>query len=64
MEYCFHVGAGAPSCYMETLDELQKRIRRTVDPLLAPFLETLAHRRNVAFSSELARLVPGFCHHF
>ena len=64
MEYCFHVGTGAPSCYMETLDELQKRICRTVDPLLAASLEPLAHRRSVAFSSELAQLVPGFCHHF
>ena len=70
MEYCCHVGAGAPSCYLELLDKLQKRICRTVGPSLAPSLEPLAHRRNVASlslfyryyfgrcSSELAELVP------
>ena len=70
MEYCCHVWAGAPSCYLELLDKLQKRICRTVGPSLAAFLEPLAHRRNVANlsvfyryyfgrrSSELAQLVP------
>ena len=65
MEYCCHVWAGAPSCYLELLDKLQKRICRTVASL-----ESLAHRRNVASlslfyryyfgrcSSELAQLVP------
>ena len=28
MEYCCHVWAGAPSCYLELLDKLQKRISR------------------------------------
>ena len=32
MEYCCHVWAGSPSCYLELLDKLQKRICRTVDP--------------------------------
>ena len=70
MEYCCHVWAGAPSCYLELLDKLQKRICRTVGPSLAASLEPLAHRRNVAnlslfyryyfgrCSSELAQLVP------
>ena len=48
MEYCCHVWAGAPSCYLELLDKLQKQIFRTVGPSLAASLETLAHRRNVA----------------
>ena len=43
MEYCCHVWAGAPSCYLELLDKLQKRICSTVDPLLAASLEPLAH---------------------
>ena len=55
MEYCCHVWAGAPSCYLELLEKLQKRI---------------CHRRNVASlslfywyyfgrcSSEPAQLVP------
>ena len=70
MEYCCHVWAGAPSCYLELVDNLQKRICRTIGPSLATFLEPLAHRRNVASlslfyryyfgrcSSELAQLVP------
>ena len=70
MEDRCHVWAGAPSCYLELLDKLQKRICRTVVPSLAAFLETLAYRRNVTSlslfyryyfgrcSSELAQLIP------
>ena len=32
MEYCCHVWGVAPSCYLELLDKLQKRICRTVGP--------------------------------
>ena len=48
MEHRCHVFAGAPSCYLELLDKLQKRICRTVGPSLAASLEPLAHCRNVA----------------
>ena len=48
MEYCSHVWAGAPSCYLESLDKLQKRTYRTVGHSLAASLECLAYRRNVA----------------
>ena len=48
MEYCCHVWADAPSCYLELLNKLQKWICRTVGPSLAASLEPLAHRRNVA----------------
>ena len=70
MEYCCHVWAGAPSCYLELLDKQQKQICRTVGPSLAASLEPLAHCRNVVSlslfyryyfgrcSSELAHLVP------
>ena len=70
MEFCCHVWAGAPSCYLELLDKLQKQICRTAGPSLAASLETLGHQRNVAnlslfyryyfgrCSSELAQLVP------
>ena len=44
MEYCCHVWAGAPSCYLELLDKIQKRICRTVSPSFAASLESLAHR--------------------
>ena len=61
---------GAPSCYLELLEKLQKRICRTVVPSLAASLEPMAHHRNEATlslfyryyfgrcSSELAQLVP------
>ena len=70
MEYCCHIWAGAPRCYLELLDKLPKRICRTVGPSLAASPEPLAHCRNVASlslfyryyfgrcSSELAQLVP------
>ena len=70
MEYCCDVWVGAPSCYLDLLEKLQKQICRTVGPSLAASLELLAHRRNVASlslfyryyfgrcSSELAQLVP------
>ena len=43
MGYCCHIWAGAPSCYLELLDKLQKRICRTAGPSLAASLEPLAH---------------------
>ena len=70
MEYCCHVWVGAPGCYLELLDKLQKRICRTVDPSLAASLKSLAHCRKVAIlslfykyyycrcPSKLAQLVP------
>ena len=70
IEYCCHVSAGAPSCYLKLLDKLQKWICRTVGPSHATSLEPLAHCQNVASlglfyryyfgrcSSELAQLVP------
>ena len=70
MEYCCHVWAGAPSCYLDLLDKLQKRICRIVGPSHAASLEPLAHCRDMASlslfyryyfgrcSSELAQLVP------
>ena len=70
MEYCCHVWTGAPSCYLDLLDKLQKRIYRIVGPSFGASPKPLAHRRNVASlspfyryyfdrcSSELAQLVP------
>ena len=43
MEYCCHVWAGAPSCFLESLDQLQKQIYRTVGPSLAASFEPLAY---------------------
>ena len=61
MECCCHVWAGAPSCYLELLDKLQKRICRTVGLSLAASLEPLAHRRNVASLSFFCRYYFGRC---
>ena len=70
MEYYCDVWAGAPSCYLELLNKLQKPICRTFGPSLAICLESMAHHRNVASlshfyryyfgkcSSEMAQLVP------
>ena len=70
MEYCCHVWAGAPSCYLKLLHKLQKWICRTFGLSFAASLEPLAHCRNVASlslfyryyfgrcSSELAEMVP------
>ena len=70
MEYCCCVWAGAPSCYLEFLNKLQKWICRTGCPHLLPLLNPLPHHQNVASlslfyryyfgrcSSELAQLVP------
>ena len=70
MEYCCHACAGAPSCYLELLDKLQKWIFRIVGPSLAVSLEPLTHSQNVASlslffsycfgrcSSELDQLLP------
>ena len=41
MEYCFLVWTGAPSCYLDILDKLQKWVWRTVGHSLAASLELL-----------------------
>ena len=61
MEYYCHVWAGAPSCYLELLDKLQKWICRTVGPSLAASLEPLAHCQNVASLSLFCRYYFGRC---
>ena len=61
MEYCFHVWAGAPSCCLELLDKLQKRIYITVGPSFAASLEPLAYHQNVASLSLFYRYYFGKC---
>ena len=46
--YQIYFQNGEPSCYLEFLDKLQKRICRTVGPSIAASLEFLGHCRNVA----------------
>ena len=61
MEYCCHVWAGIPSCYLELLDKLQKRIFRILGPSLACSLKPLTHRRDVASFSLFYRYYFGRC---
>ena len=56
MEYCSNVWAGAPSCYLELLDKLQKQICRTVVPL-----EPLGHCQKVSSLSTFYRYYFGRC---
>ena len=53
--------AGAPSCYLELLDKLQKGICRTVGHSLAASLGPLAHCWNVASWSIFYRYYFGRC---
>ena len=48
MEYCCHVWAGTPSCFLKLLYKLQKWICRTAGSSFAVFMKPFAHRRNVA----------------
>ena len=61
MEHCCHAWAGAPSCYLDLLDKLQKWICRIVGPSLAASLEPLTHCRNVASLSFFYRYYFGRC---
>ena len=61
LEYCCHVWAGAPSCYLELLDRLQKQICRAIVSSFAACLEPLAHRRNRASRSLFYRYYFGRC---
>ena len=46
MEYCYHVWAGAPSCYLELLEKLQKQICIIVASSLVASFEPLTHHQN------------------
>ena len=48
MEYFCHVWAGAPGCFWESLDKLQKWICKTVVPSIAASYDLLAHHQNVS----------------
>ena len=48
LKYCRNAWASAPSCYLDMLDKLQKRIYRFFGPSLSVSLEPLAHRQNVS----------------
>ena len=61
MKYCCHVWTGAPSCCLELLGKLQKRICRIVGPLLAASLEPLGYHRNMASLSLFYRYYSGRC---
>ena len=58
---CCPVWAGAPSCHLELIDKLQKRIFRTVDPSLDISLDPFAHHWNVASLSFSYKYYVGRC---
>ena len=70
MEYCCHVWASGPSCYLDLLDKLQNKYTGLLVLHLLLLLNPLAHHRDVASlslfyryyfgrcSSELTQLVP------
>ena len=60
MKWCCHVWAGAPSCYLEMLDKLKKRICRSISSF-AVSLEFLGHCRNVAKLSLCYKYYFGRC---
>ena len=43
MEYCSHFWTGAPCCYLDMLDKLQKWVSRTFNPSVC----SLAHHRKI-----------------
>ena len=47
MEYCCHVWASAPCCYLELLDKIQKKICRIVGLSITASPEPFAHCQNV-----------------
>ena len=61
IEHNCHVWTGAPSCYLELLNKLQKRICRAVGASLAASLEPLVHCQNVASLSLFYRYYFGKC---
>ena len=61
LEYCCHILAGTPSCYLKLLDKLQKLICRTVGPSFAASVQPLAHRLNAVSLSLFYRYYFGRC---
>ena len=62
MEYCFYVRACTPSCYLELLDKLQKRICRTAGPLPAASLELLHCIKSVQVRTRNYSIFGHFSH--
>ena len=59
MAYFCHVWAGAPSCYLELLDELQKLICRTVGLSLVACLEAWVLSKEWTRAWAITGLVSG-----
>ena len=62
MEYCCHVWAGAPICYLELLYELQKQICWIVGPSFASSFEPLIHCGKVASLKWDSHLQKDLCY--
>ena len=70
MECCCYVWAGVRKCYLDMLDKLQKKVRKTVGSTLGAFVKLLDYHGNVVTvspfywcyfdrcQSQLTELVP------
>ena len=63
MEYYSHVWAGAPSCYLDMLDNIKSEYVGLLLLSLAVFLEPLAHCATVASLSLFYRFYFAWCPH-
>ena len=54
LKYYCHVWVGAPSCYLEMLDKLQKQIYKTFGPSYAACLKHWAHHQKVAWLQDFS----------
>ena len=61
IEYCSHIWAGAPDCYLRMLDKVQRRLCYLVGEDLAVSLDSLGHRRAVGTACLFYRYVFGRC---
>ena len=50
MKYCYHIWAGPPNCYLDTLEKLQKQVYRAVGPAVSASLDALVRCQSVAIT--------------
>ena len=48
MEYCCRIWTGVPSCFLNILDILLKKVCQNGGPLLGVYLESLVHKQSAA----------------
>ena len=61
IEYCSHIWAGAPDCYLRMLDKVQRRLCYLFGEDMSMSLDSLGHRRAVGTACLFYRYVFGRC---